>query len=222
VRDEDPERQDKWTTWVEYLDYEYWWYDKDMRFVKRHQQRYDEAWKKFIDSKVLRPFKTGDFMCNNESASQRASEEERAEKAVTSAQSTVMLASKAITDLRKTRLSETQAQERWAAAQDELGAALTSLELTVRRENLIYEFHKMTGQLKLIESYITRKENAERRAKLLHWILQHMPLIELELKVAEKDSIRENIGEQRRPKRNRADDSDEERVSKRWRQDGEV
>ena len=51
--DEDPERQDKLTTWIEYLDFEYWWYDKDMRFVKRHQPQYDEAWKKLVDLKVL-------------------------------------------------------------------------------------------------------------------------------------------------------------------------
>lgn len=75
----------------------------------------------------------------------------------------------------------------------------------------------MTGQPKLIEGYITCKENVERRATLLRWILQQVPLIELESKVAKNDSKREEIEEQRRPKRNHADESDEETVSKRRR-----
>jgi hypothetical protein len=40
--DEDPERQDKLTTWIEFLDFEHWFYDKDMRIVKRLQPEYDE------------------------------------------------------------------------------------------------------------------------------------------------------------------------------------
>ena len=94
------------TTWIEYLDYEYWWYDKDIRFVKRHQPRYDEAWKKLVDSEVLRSFETEEFICNINSAFQRASERMQAEKAVESAKSAVMSAQKAITDLRRSSLSE--------------------------------------------------------------------------------------------------------------------
>ncbi len=54
-------------------------------------------------------------------------------------------------------------------------------------------------------------------------MLQQVPLIELELnpaKVAESDSNRRNGGKLR-SKRNRADESNKERVSKRQRQDGE-
>lgn len=39
-----------------------------MRFVKRHQPRYDEAWKKLVYSKVLRPFEMEEFLCNIDSA----------------------------------------------------------------------------------------------------------------------------------------------------------
>jgi hypothetical protein len=41
--DEDPERQDKLTTWIEFLDYEYWIYDRYMATLKLRQPMYDEA-----------------------------------------------------------------------------------------------------------------------------------------------------------------------------------
>ena len=113
--DEDPERQDKLTTWIEYLDYEYWWYDKDMRFVKRHQLRYDEAWKKLVDSKVLRPFETEEFVWNIDSSFQHASERDRAEKAVESAKSAVMSAQKAATGLRCSNPSQREPRRGLAA-----------------------------------------------------------------------------------------------------------
>jgi len=214
--DEDLERQDKLTTWIEYLDYEYWWYDKDMRFVKRHQPRYDEAWKKLVDSKVLRSSETEEFICNIDSAFQRASERMQAEKAVESAKLAVMSAQKAITDPRRSSLSEQEPRQRLAAAKSKLDAAIKSLESIERRNSLVSEFHKKT------KNYQIAKGDAERRSILLRWMLQQVPLIELELKVAANDSIRGNIGEQRRPKRNRAHVSHEERVSKRRRQDGEI
>ena len=215
--EEDPERQDKLTTWIEYLDFEYWWYDKEMRFVKRHQPRYDEAWKKLVDSQVLRPSETEEFICNIESAFQHASEEDQAEKAVESAKSAVMSAQKAMTDPRRSGLSQREPRQRLAAAQSRLDTAVKSLESIKRRDDLVSEFTKRT------KNYQIAKENAERRSILLRWILQQVHLIELELntaKVAENDSNRQNGG-RRRSKRNRADESNEERVSKRQRQDGE-
>ena len=39
----DLKQQNKLNTWIEYLDYEHWLYDKDMKNVKRRQPQYDEA-----------------------------------------------------------------------------------------------------------------------------------------------------------------------------------
>jgi hypothetical protein len=75
--DEDLDQQDKLATWIEFLNYEYQDYDKDMRFIERHQPEYDAAWKEPLDSKVLRPFETKEFLCNIKSSFQRASERER-------------------------------------------------------------------------------------------------------------------------------------------------
>ncbi len=208
--DEDPERQDKLTTWIEYLDYEYWWYDKKMRFVKRHQPRYDEAWKKLVDSNVLRPSETEEFIWNLDSSFQHAGEEDRAERVVESAKSVVLSVQKATTDPRRFTISLDAAK-----AQSRLEGAIRSLESIKRRNDLVSEFRKTT------KNYRMSKKDAERRSILLRWILEQVPLIELELNpavVAENDSNGRNDGK-RRSKRNRAEDSNEKPVSKRQRQD---
>jgi hypothetical protein len=215
--DEDPERQDKLTTWIEFLDYEYWWYDKDIRVVKRHQPRYDEAWKKLLDSQVLRPSETEKFICNIKSSIQHASEEDRAERAVQSAKLAVISAQKATTDPQHCSLSERELRRRLAAVESRLDAAVKSLESIKRRIDLTSELHKKT------RNYQIARDNAERRSILLRWMLQQVPLIEPELnqaKLAEYDANGRN-DDQRGSKRNRADVSIEERVSKRQRQDGE-
>lgn len=217
----------KLTTWIEFLDYEYWWYDIDMRFVKRRQPDYDAAWKELVDSQVLRPSETQEFICNIKSVFQRASERERAEKAVQSAKSAVTSAQNAITDPRRSNLSEKESQQRLAAAQSKLDAAVKSLDSIKRRNDLVYDFYKktqlsqITNDGKWKRSYQSAKDDAERRSILLRWILQQIPLIELELnqpKVAENDSGREDG--RNRLKRNPADDLNEERGSKRRREDG--
>lgn len=216
--EENPEQQDKLTTWIEYLDFEYWWYDKDMRFVKHHQPRYDEAWKKLVDSQVLRPFETQEVIWDIDSVFQRASEEERAEKAVASATSAVMLTQKPDSDSRRSNLSQREPQRTSSAAQSKLDAAIKSFESIRRLNDLVGEFKKKT------KNYQLAKRNAERRISLLRWILQQVPLIELELspaKVAESDSNKQS-GEKRRLKRNCANELSEGRLSKRPRHDGEI
>jgi hypothetical protein len=212
--DEDLERQDKLTTWIEFLDYEYWKQDKDAKFVKRHQPEYDAAWKKLVDSQVLRPFETEEFICDIKSAFQRASERERAEKAVESAKSAVTAAQNVVPDPRRAHLSRQATQQRLAAAQSQLAAAIKSLESIKRRNDLVSKFHQKT------KSYQIVKDNAERHNILLRWILQQIPLIEFELnqaKGAENDSGGEDG--RNRLKRNLDNDLTEERVSKRRRED---
>jgi hypothetical protein len=216
--EEDPERQDKLTTWMEYLDFEYWWYDKDMRFVKRHQPRYEEAWKKLVDSQVLRPSETEEFICSIDSAFRRAGERNQAERAVESAKSAVMSAQKAMRDSRRSSPPQRDPRKKLAAARSRLDTAVQSLESIKRRNDLVYEFKKRT------KNYQISKGQAKRRSILLRWMLQQVPLIELELNpanVAENDSNGQPSGK-RGSKRNRTDESNDERVSKRRRQDGEI
>lgn len=55
-------RQDKLTTWIEYLNYEYSWYDRYIRLFKKRQPEYDEAWQQLVDSGVLRQGETDETL----------------------------------------------------------------------------------------------------------------------------------------------------------------
>ncbi|KAL2384349.1 hypothetical protein RJZ90_002076 [Blastomyces dermatitidis] len=55
--DEDPTKQDSLTTWIEYLGYEYWWYDR-YALTEGQQAWLDSKWKDVVASQVLKPFET--------------------------------------------------------------------------------------------------------------------------------------------------------------------
>jgi hypothetical protein len=225
---QDLDQQDKLTTWIEFLNYEYQDYDKDMRFVERHQAEYDEAWKELVDSQVLRPYETEEFIIHDpKSAVQQASEEERAEKAVEFAESAVMSAEKANPDPGHAHLSQQATRKhRLVAAQSKLAAAMKSLASIKRRNDLIYRFlkkiklYQVTSDGTLKQSYVGAKGDAERRSILLRWILQQITLIEIELDQA-KVTVNDPDGDngRKRLKRHPADDLNE-RDSKRRREDG--
>jgi hypothetical protein len=102
-------------------------------------------------------------------------------------------------------------------AQSRLHAAKKSVELVKRRWSLFLEFKKKT------RNYRTAKD-AEQHSKLLRWILQQIPLIELEIaeeNMAEKSSVERDAGAQQSTKRIRPDEPDEQEDLKRQRQDNE-
>ncbi|KAK3321490.1 hypothetical protein B0T19DRAFT_445249 [Cercophora scortea] len=55
---EDPRQQDQRLTWIEYLEFEYWWLDKRARSIEAARQRHERAWEKIVDSGALRPGET--------------------------------------------------------------------------------------------------------------------------------------------------------------------
>jgi hypothetical protein len=203
--DKDPDQQDKLTTWIEYLGYEYWWYDQHADFYKRRQRLHDEAWKKLVDSKVLRPGETVEVIHNIKTSYQHASEEQKAKKAVQSAMSAVSSAEKAISKSQRSRVSPQELQQRLVDAQSMLDAAKEMRESIRTRNNLTTDFIRQTNP------YVIAKEDAERHRILLRWMLQQVPLIELESNppnVARNGSDRRDSS--RRLKRNRPEELDEE------------
>lgn len=225
--DEDLDRQDKLATWVEFLNYEYQDYDKDVRFVERHQKEFDEAWQVLVDAHVLRPFETQEFICNINSAFQRKDEEGRARKAVESAKLALTSVQNAIADPSRSSLSQEVPRQRLAAAQSKLDEAIKSFELIKRRNDLVDNFFEKTAISQFVngrrtKTYQGAKEQAERREILLRWMLKQIPLIELEINsanIAKRTST--GVRGRRGPKRNRTVGLDKGRLSKRQRQDGE-
>lgn len=213
----DLDQQDKLTTWIEYLGYEYWWYDQHADFYKSRQRLHDEAWKKLVDFKVLRPEETEEVLCNIKSSYQRASERERAERAAQSAMSAVLSVKEAISKSQRCRISPQELQKRLAKAQSILDAATERHESIKTRNGLITKFIRRTNP------YRTTKEAAERQSILLRWILQQVPLVELESNPPnEARNGSDRRGGRRMFKRDRPDELDEEQRSvDQWRDEGD-
>lgn len=166
------DRQDKLTTWIEYLGYEYRFYDYAATFVKRSQRRHDRGWKKLVDSNLLRPEETYDVICDVNTSFQHANEEERAEEAVQSATAAVSSTESIIA---RSDGSTTKLRQRLLAEQATLDAARGSLESIKTRNEAITEF------LSPMREYFYQKDEARRHSALLRWIVRQIPTIELEL-----------------------------------------
>lgn len=193
--EEDPKRQDQLTTWIEYLAYECNFYAKRFEWHRRRQRWYNAQWEKLVDSGVLRPQETEEFICNPDSSFQRTSERIHAEKAMESARlgvPSVMHHSR-------------QSQRRSAVTRSMLDPSVQSFESIKRRNDLISEFLQTT------RSYREAKRNAERHGILLQWVKEQVSLIEVEPKqgkVAE-DSSDARPGKSQGIKRARADEDTE-------------
>jgi hypothetical protein len=55
---ENSNQQNKLKTWIEFLNWEYWSYDRNVSVISRQQSRHDEVWKKLVNSKILKSFET--------------------------------------------------------------------------------------------------------------------------------------------------------------------
>jgi hypothetical protein len=56
--DEDPRRQDARLTWIEYLEFEYWWLDERAQSVKAARERQERAWKAIVKAGIAGPGET--------------------------------------------------------------------------------------------------------------------------------------------------------------------
>jgi len=107
-----------------------------------------------VDSEVLRPFETKEYICDINSAFQRQSKREKAQKAVKSAEAALVAAQKASHNPRASRLTPPARTQVLAAAQSRLGAAKESLESIKRRNDLTTDFPRAA------RNYLLAKEDA--------------------------------------------------------------
>ena len=188
--------------------------------VSRWQSRHDKAWKKLVDSKVLEPFETEELLWDFTHVIKLQGEGSEAQKAASSATLTVNLADQALQKAQRAGLSRqslSQVEQKLSIARSKLAAATKSLEQISIQRKLI---HKFKSQMK---SYSIAKDNASDQSILLQWILQQVPLIELELNSAEviKDDLARGNGRHQRSLKRSRDDRNEEPGSKRQRQNDE-
>lgn len=130
-----------------------------------------------VDSGVLRPSETEEYLLTDESAFQRHSQWSAARRVL---ESTKEAAKAALTETEKAKhgrssLSTEERKRRLAAALSRVDPAKESWEVTKRRADLIREF--IVG----IRDYRIAKDDVYRQGVLLQWILEQVPLVEPEL-----------------------------------------
>ena len=172
---DDLARQDKLTTWIEYLGSEYARHYRYNRLLKKLQPEYDQAWKTLEDAKVLRPFETEEYICTIKSAYHQDSEEEQAAAAVKSAAAVLVSCQKDRTNDCGLQMGRAEHVTKRAVAQARLDAAETSLKVIKRRDDLVTEFY-VTAR-----NYLTTKNEAGCQHMRVRWILKQVPLVEAEL-----------------------------------------
>lgn len=75
-------QQNELTTWIEYLNYEYWWFDWFNNAIQRLKPNRDSIWQKLKNFKILRPHETEEFLRTFRSFNQTEIDEKHARKIV--------------------------------------------------------------------------------------------------------------------------------------------
>ncbi|KAK1242501.1 hypothetical protein MKX08_005313 [Trichoderma sp. CBMAI-0020] len=174
--DEDPKKQDKLTTWIEYLNYEYWWLDKHTSDMERLEPEHDKLWQEFVDKKILRPHETKEFVRTIASPMERANERERAQKAVEGAESEAKR-TYALTqnDPNRSSIPKATRISMLKHGTENLLAAKRRLEQIRSRNDRITQFIRATFD------YAGAKRDADRHRALVQWGLDQVPLVEAEM-----------------------------------------
>ncbi|KAK4137207.1 hypothetical protein BT67DRAFT_98742 [Trichocladium antarcticum] len=172
--DQDHSRQDKLTTWIEYLNYEYWCHDTFIRKAEQLRPRYDGALKALQDGNVLLPDETLETIASYRHGFKREHEKGDARRAVLAAESAVSTAEKG-PGLHEQSSHRRRQQYVLEQAQARLDKALETAKAVEKRAGLISDF------VKVKTSYDEARRGAEQHKILLRWILDQFPLIETEM-----------------------------------------
>ncbi|KAM5347051.1 hypothetical protein ACJ41O_010056 [Fusarium nematophilum] len=169
--EEHPPDQDELSQWIEYLYFEYAEYKKFSWYKRRHEQ-YKEAWEKLVDSKMLKPNETRDYIESDQCVTDCDSERTSLRQAVEAARSNVLLAER---DLLDPTVKGPTAQRRLFETQEELDSAIRVFDNFKCRKDAIDEFRGATAE------YREARRGARRHEILLRWAREQVPLIEKEL-----------------------------------------
>ncbi|KAH8759490.1 hypothetical protein F5883DRAFT_682145, partial [Diaporthe sp. PMI_573] len=181
---QDPKQQGKLETWIEYLYFEYWWLDRFTRTIERLQPDYDKEWQKLVDSGVLGPRETAEYLRSIESGMQTQSEIDQARAAVQRKQKIAeQVYAETQLDPHRLNIPKLERIRRMRVGTRELLTARSRLKQLEKRSDLIVEFVLSTADLE------RAKRDAARHRILLQWILEQIPLIEAELSQTKEAGI---------------------------------
>lgn len=172
---EDPKLQDKLTTWIEYLCFEYWWLDRHTDSIERLKPDHDRRWQELVDKKIPKLHETEDSIRTTPSSMQRQRDADRAREAKmvadAEAKRVYFLTQK---DIHRLSIPEEQRKRMLLAAMENIMAAKRLYETTKKRNDLVRSFIRATS------AYVDAKRDTAGHTALAQWVLEQVALVEAE------------------------------------------
>ncbi|ATY65357.1 hypothetical protein A9K55_001234 [Cordyceps militaris] len=170
---EDPKNQDNLSTWIEYLNYEYWWLDKYTSDIERLEPEHDKLWQELADKKILRPHETKEFVRTALSGMEGEAEKDQAMKAVQRAESEARrIYASTQEGLERSSIPIARRISMLKHSSEKVLAAKQRLRQARSRSFLITQFVRATFD------YDSAKRDAARHRVLIQWVLDQVPLIQ--------------------------------------------
>lgn len=186
--DEDPKKQDRLTTWIEYLNYEYWWLDKYTSDIERLEPDHEKLWQELAERKILKSHETKEFVRTDASGMEREREKDQAMKAFQRAESEAkrvyVLTQE---DPKRLRIPKTKRISMMKDVTEKLLAAKRRWEQARNQSFLIVQFVRATF------GYAGAKRQAARQRILVQWVLDQVPLVEAEMKPAKSNGVKPGV-----------------------------
>ncbi|KAI1306664.1 hypothetical protein F5Y03DRAFT_354120 [Xylaria venustula] len=173
--DQDPEQQDKVTTWIEYLAYMCCVTDKCIRRLRREQPVLDEAWKMLLEANVLEASDTMEWICDDRSAFQRQDEVDHAWQEMKSAEAALLSVQKPEDYRQDSGHGSLTPNSEIQVARSRLDTARESLTFLERRSEHLTKFYAASSD------YFQAEMNVQCFQNRLKWVADQIPLIKAEL-----------------------------------------
>ncbi|KID72367.1 uncharacterized protein G6M90_00g089080 [Metarhizium brunneum] len=176
---EDPKQQDKLTTWIEYLCFEYWWLDRYTATKERLKSKHDDAWIEVKNQGVVKEGETPGFIRTDESAMRRQDAKDRASKAMKDAELEAEKIYHATqTDPDRFSIPKERRVRMLVKARRRLSKAKETVEFLKRRSQLLIGFVRGTF------GYDDANQDVVNQMNLLKWAVAQTRSIEDEQKAA--------------------------------------
>ncbi|KAL7922903.1 hypothetical protein ACQKWADRAFT_320562 [Trichoderma austrokoningii] len=176
--DEDPKKQDRLTTWIEYLSYQYWWLDEYIRDTERLEPEHDKLWQELVDDKILWPHETKEFVRIIASLEERLKEDHLTRETLRKTESRA-IRNNALTQVR--RIPQAKRTSMLNRGAEKLCAARRRYEQIRSHNYRIMDFISATF------GYADAKRDTARHRIFVQLVLDQVPLIEAEMNPSKAD-----------------------------------
>ncbi|RDA91471.1 hypothetical protein CP533_4594 [Ophiocordyceps camponoti-saundersi (nom. inval.)] len=173
---EDPKKQDRLTTWIEYLCFEYWWLDQYTDSIQRLKPHHDRRWQELVDMKITKPHETEESIRTTASTMAYAAEQRQAweakQRAEAEAKRMYFLPRD---DPHHLTIPKEKRMQMLVDARQKFVAAHERYKSIRRQVEMVKTFIWTTF------SYKEAQKDAAGHAALTQWVVKQVPLIQAEL-----------------------------------------